>query len=725
MKFMKKIITLLLVLSSLVSFSQSTTLVISQVYGAGGNSGALYNADYVELHNISSVSQSLSGLSIQYGSATVSAAWSGVFALPNVSIPAGGYYLIQMSSPAGTVGSAFTADVVVPAATSINMSGSNGRVALVNGTTALNACPAASAYIDFVGYGTSTCFEGSAAVPALSSTTAALRKNNGCTETNNNSADFSVLAPSPRNLASPAVSCGPAGPAITATPTSITNFGNVNVGANSSSSTFSVSGTNLSPASGNLSVTAPAEFEVSLDNSSWTVNPVSITYASGTVSSITVYVRFKPQSAGAKSGNVTITGGGVSTAVNVAVSGTGVASSAPSVSTGSSSAITLTSATLAGNISADGCSAVSAYGIEYSTTNNFTPGTGTMVASTNISGGNFSVNISGLTLATTYYYRAYATNTCGTAYGGQSSFATLTPVLTATPMAGFGFADVCINSTDGPDSLTISGTNLTTAAITVGPLAPFSFSTSYAGTYSASLSLTQPGGTFSQKVYVKFSPVAVQSYNGSIPVAGAGAASISAAVTANGVNTPPTVVTGRPTDSTFHTATINASIASTGCSPVSESGIEYSGIKNFVSGTGTKVRGNLDAAGVNVTTMLSGLVQGVKYYYRAYAVNNGGTAYGAQDSVSTMSIDNGLVIYGNPLMKGGKLHFSVANIIPGSYHAIITNLGGQVVAQKNMIIGINFIDDELSLPGSMASGVYNFKLINTMGFSIVRQIQVL
>ena len=67
---MKKIFTLLLVLTSLFSFSQSTTLVISQFYGAGGNTGATLNADYVELHNISAVAQSTAGMSIQYSSAT-------------------------------------------------------------------------------------------------------------------------------------------------------------------------------------------------------------------------------------------------------------------------------------------------------------------------------------------------------------------------------------------------------------------------------------------------------------------------------------------------------------------------------------------------------------------------------------------------------------------------------------------------------------------------------
>ncbi|MEZ5027851.1 MAG: lamin tail domain-containing protein [Ferruginibacter sp.] len=138
---MKKIFTILFTLVSLISFSQSTTLVISQVYGGGGNSGAPYNADFVELHNVSSVSQSTSGLSVQYASSSATGTWTGVFALPTANIPAGGYFLIRMST-IGTNGVALpTPDAEPSAGNEIAMSSTNGRVALVNGVTALSGCP--------------------------------------------------------------------------------------------------------------------------------------------------------------------------------------------------------------------------------------------------------------------------------------------------------------------------------------------------------------------------------------------------------------------------------------------------------------------------------------------------------------------------------------------------------------------------------------------------------
>ncbi len=96
------------------------------------------------------------------------------------------------------------------------MSATAGKVALVNSTTGLGvqrrlrppARPAQLALIkDLVGYGTANFYEGSAAAPTLSNTTAALRQIGGCTETDNNSADFVAGPPNPRNTASPVSPC--------------------------------------------------------------------------------------------------------------------------------------------------------------------------------------------------------------------------------------------------------------------------------------------------------------------------------------------------------------------------------------------------------------------------------------------------------------------------------------------------------------------------------------
>jgi len=101
----------------------------------------------------------------------------------------------------------------------IAMSATGAKVALVNTTTALTGtgCPFSAAIVDFVGYDGANCAE-TTATPALSNTTAAMRKAEGCTETDSNVADFDTGAPSPRNTASPLHFCtGDNAPAVTAT----------------------------------------------------------------------------------------------------------------------------------------------------------------------------------------------------------------------------------------------------------------------------------------------------------------------------------------------------------------------------------------------------------------------------------------------------------------------------------------------------------------------------
>src|SRR5690606_17677172 len=61
------------------------------------------------------------------------------------------------------------------------------------------------------GFGNANFFEGSAAAPTLGNALAALRAGDGCTDSNDNAADFTSAAPAPRNLASPAAPCAGGG----------------------------------------------------------------------------------------------------------------------------------------------------------------------------------------------------------------------------------------------------------------------------------------------------------------------------------------------------------------------------------------------------------------------------------------------------------------------------------------------------------------------------------
>jgi uncharacterized protein len=195
----------------------SNGVVISQVYGGGGNTGAPFQNDYVELFNRGSASVSLAGWSLQYASATgtgtLGAGASQLTPLAGTLAP-GRYLLVREAAGAGA-GSPLPAPDVTDA-TPIAMSATAAKVALVDTTTPLGCngsstpcSPAAQATIvDLIGYGGADFFEGAAAAPALGNTTAAIRLNGGCQDTDGNGADFTAAAPAPRNAASPAQPCG-------------------------------------------------------------------------------------------------------------------------------------------------------------------------------------------------------------------------------------------------------------------------------------------------------------------------------------------------------------------------------------------------------------------------------------------------------------------------------------------------------------------------------------
>jgi predicted extracellular nuclease len=179
-------------------------VVISQVYGGGGNSGATWKSDFVELHNTGTGAVDLSSYSVQYASA---AGTSWQVTRLGGSIAPGGYYLVKEADGSGGTTALPAPDV----SGTIPMSGTAGKVALAATQTALSgACPTGLA--DLVGYGTTaSCFEGSAPTAAPSNTLAVLRAGAGCTDTNDNAADFATGAPDPRNGASAGSICGAAG----------------------------------------------------------------------------------------------------------------------------------------------------------------------------------------------------------------------------------------------------------------------------------------------------------------------------------------------------------------------------------------------------------------------------------------------------------------------------------------------------------------------------------
>ena len=203
--------------ASFAGTAHAAGVVISQVYGGGGNSGAPLHNDFIELFNAGNNAQSLSGWSVQYASSAGST-WNNLTLLPDVTLQPGEYFLIQEAAGSGGGDPLPTPDLTG----AINMSGTAGKVALVSAATALSGtCPTDASIVDFIGYGSAaSCAEGMH-TGDLSNTTADLRNDAGCMDTNDNSADFTIGAPAPRNSASAQNPCGGVGVTLSAEDVSV------------------------------------------------------------------------------------------------------------------------------------------------------------------------------------------------------------------------------------------------------------------------------------------------------------------------------------------------------------------------------------------------------------------------------------------------------------------------------------------------------------------------
>ena len=215
---MKKIFTILSIVA--LGVSANAQIVINEVYGGGGATTGTpsYKNDFVELVNIGSSAQSLSGATLQYSAAGATSTFNSYVTLPDFTLQPGQTYLIELLQVASGSNVILgpdlpsAADFVATTNTSFSngntysgglaMSGTNGRIALAsNGDRVVNT--SSTNVLDFVGWGTSTIYEGTGAAPALSTILSAQRK--GLVDTNDNAADFEAKTPTPKNMASLAV----------------------------------------------------------------------------------------------------------------------------------------------------------------------------------------------------------------------------------------------------------------------------------------------------------------------------------------------------------------------------------------------------------------------------------------------------------------------------------------------------------------------------------------
>ncbi len=255
-----RLLSLLLLLLPLAGRAQ---VVISQIYAGGGSGtvGTTYTRDYVELFNRGTAAIDISGYAIQYASGTSTSGnyvANAVTATPGtpINLQPGQYYTVVLGT-AGAAGAtiaqgaaAGNADYVTATSTS-SLSNAQAKLALTNNTTPLvitaaTTPPASAAVQDFVGFGaTATAYEGTGRAPAPTNTASALfRAGSGCTDTNDNAADFANAAPVVRNQSTTLAPCGGTNPVPT-----ITTLSPSSATAGDPAQTLTVNGTNFISAS--------------------------------------------------------------------------------------------------------------------------------------------------------------------------------------------------------------------------------------------------------------------------------------------------------------------------------------------------------------------------------------------------------------------------------------------------------------------------------------------
>ena len=205
---MKKLATLFVAVLLLAASSAlaANQVRISQVYGGGGASSTTtvaYQNDFVEVFNSGGTAVNIGGWTLEYGSATgnFGSSSGNIFTFPaGTMIQPCSYLLVVSTSSVSGNGPSLTASADFTC--SFAMGATSGKVGLFSVVNTNIACGSITNVVDMVGWGAATCYEGSAAAPAPSTTTADIRANGGLQDNDQNSTDFTAATPTPRNAAS-------------------------------------------------------------------------------------------------------------------------------------------------------------------------------------------------------------------------------------------------------------------------------------------------------------------------------------------------------------------------------------------------------------------------------------------------------------------------------------------------------------------------------------------
>jgi uncharacterized protein (TIGR02145 family) len=292
----------------------------------------------------------------------------------------------------------------------------------------------------------------------------------------------------------------------------------------------------------------------------------------------------------------------------------------PQLTTSSATGITPFAATSGGTITGDGGFSIISKGVAWSTSPN--PTINDNFTNNGSGATSFQSVLNNLLPGTSYYYRAYATNTVGTGYGMSFSLTTqgLSTLITTEIM------QISSNSASSGGNITSNGgANVTARGVcwSTSPNPTIALSTktvngSGSGLFSSSITQLTPATTYYVRAYA--TNAAGTAYGNEL--------SFTTSVAL------PTLTTSAATAITSSTASSGGSITSDGGGAITVSGIVWGTTTNptLVTNIGSTTDGTLSGT---FTSNLSGLTPGTTYYVRAYATNSAGTAYGNQITFTT------------------------------------------------------------------------------------------